>query len=119
LVAHGSQEWVKVFDILKVSVMKPFLLLCKMKKQLWITVVLLSFSLALIIACNNTMETTKATIIERKCNRDSLLTITYQYSVKGKQYIDSIELGNKIIQKDTLSLFFSEQNPQKHTLQMP
>ena len=99
--------------------MKPFLLLCKMKKQLWITVVLLSFSLALIIACNNTMETTKATIIERKCNRDSLLTITYQYSVKGKQYIDSIELANKIIQKDTLSLFFSEQNPQKHTLQMP
>lgn len=72
-----------------------------------------------VIACNNKEQVSKAIIIERKSSPDSLLTITYAYQVKGKLYTDSVQLKNKIITSDTVSLVFSEGNPQKHRLQLP
>jgi len=61
----------------------------------------------------------KASIVERKCVSDSMLIITYKFEAKGKIYTDSVELKNKIIASDSVSLVFSDKNPQEHTLQLP
>lgn len=71
------------------------------------------------VACNNKQQTSKAIIIERKTNQDSLLTIIYAYEVKGKLYTDSIKLKNKIITSDTVCLIFSEKKPKEHQLELP
>jgi hypothetical protein len=71
------------------------------------------------ISCNKNQQTIKALIVERKTDRDSLLTIIYTYEVKGKFYIDSIKMKNKIIISDTVTLVFSEKNPKEHQLQLP
>jgi len=72
-----------------------------------------------IFACTNKEQMGKASIVERKCVSDSMLIITYKFEAKGKIYTDSVELKNKIIASDSVSLVFSDKNPQEHTLQLP
>lgn len=81
--------------------------------------VLILILIFFVIACKSKQQVSKAVIIERKSNQDSFLTITYTYEVKGKLYTDSIKLKNKIISSDTVSLVYLEENPQKHSLQLP
>ncbi|SKA17305.1 hypothetical protein [Sediminibacterium ginsengisoli] len=72
------------------------------------------------LSCKPSREKTTAHIRERKLNQQGRLQIEYVYSVSGKEYAGTVELpAGTVVPQDTLSLFYSVNEPEKSEWIMP
>jgi hypothetical protein len=80
-----------------------------MKKRLHLFTLVAMISM---VACNNE-EVADAKIFERKEQEGNRLMIKYNYTVDGKQYLDSAEIDNIVLEGDVIPVKYEKSNPQK------
>ncbi len=73
------------------------------------------------LACNGPAAKQKgmACITERKTLAGGKLLMKYHFKHAGGLMQDSVEIANKVVPQDSVSVVFSVQNPAENQLQLP
>lgn len=77
---------------------------------------LIAFISLSLFACNNKTANTTAKIVQRKLNADSTLKITYTFMAKDKVFTDSVDVKNKNISSDSVTVEYQVSNPSENKL---
>ena len=75
--------------------------------------ILLSISVAAVFAACSNKSYIKARVYERKEVTDNLIMIKYQYLAKGKTFIDSATVRNKVMEGDSIPIALDFRKPGK------
>ena len=84
-----------------------------MKKKLLIPLLIFLFS------CNEREQRGFAHIIQRRMVPGNKLIVSYKYTVGVKTFYDTLILANRVIQKDSIPVVFTTENPVNHHLVLP
>ncbi len=81
---------------------------------------ILSVSLFLLfLACSPEQEKARAHITERKTGKAGRLMISYEYRVGDSLFTDSMELANRVVPHDSVTILYSPANPRESRLSLP
>ncbi|MBI2273151.1 MAG: hypothetical protein EPO58_17505 [Chitinophagaceae bacterium] len=81
---------------------------------------ILSFFLfLLLLACSAEQAQTRAHITQRSTGKAGRLMISYEFRVGDSLFSDSMELANRVVPHDSVTVLFSPANPRKSHLSLP
>jgi len=84
-----------------------------MKKRYWIPLVLL------VTACSAGEQQTVGHIIQRSTRPGNRLVIAYRFNAGNRTIADSVEIPNRVVAHDSVTVVFSVQDPAQNHLLLP
>ena len=70
------------------------------------------------MGCNG-RQSAAARIFERKHKENNKLLIVYVYQVNGNAVVDSAIIDNKVLESDSVKVYYDDENPHSSTPELP